>query len=85
MIVKLFKHQSEALKETADKNRVAYYHDMGLGKTYTGAEKMIQLGAKVNLVVCQKSKINDWCSHFKDNYKDYATYDLANKNEFKFL
>lgn len=38
---------------------------MGLGKTYTGAEKTIQLGAKVNLVICQKSKIDDWVEHFR--------------------
>ena len=26
-MVKLFKHQSEALKETDGKNKVAFYHD----------------------------------------------------------
>ena len=26
---------------------------------------MIQLGAKVNLVICQKSKIDDWVEHFR--------------------
>lgn len=67
--MKLFKHQSEALNLTADKNRVAYYHDMGLGKTYTGGEKLIQLGANINLVICQKSKISDWVEHFRDNYE----------------
>lgn len=80
----LYPHQSEALKVTADKNRVAYYHDMGLGKTYTGAEKMVQLGAKVNLVICQKSKIDDWIEHFKSNYPKYSVYDLtSNKKEDK--
>lgn len=69
-MVELFNHQSEALSVTADKNRVAYYHDMGLGKTFTGGEKLIQLGAKVNLVICQKSKIVDWVEHFKSNYSD---------------
>ena len=48
--------------------------DMGLGKTFTGAEKMMQLGAKVNLVICQKSKIDDWIEHFKMYYKDYLHY-----------
>jgi SNF2 family DNA or RNA helicase len=42
--------------------------DMGLGKTHTGAEKMLQLGATFNLVICQKSKVDDWYNHFKDNY-----------------
>lgn len=41
---------------------------MGLGKTYTGGEKLIQLGANMNLVICQKSKIDDWYEHFKVNY-----------------
>ena len=58
--MRLYPHQTEALKSTSDKNRVAYYHDMGLGKTFIGGEKLIQLNEKINLVVCQKSKINDW-------------------------
>lgn len=43
---------------------------MGLGKTYTGAEKLIRLGAKVNLVICQKSKVNDWVEHFREHYEN---------------
>ena len=81
--MKLFNHQSEALNLTADKNRVAYYHDMGLGKTYTGGEKLIQLGANINLVICQKSKISDWVDHFKSNYKRYVIFDLTNKKDFE--
>lgn len=78
----LYPHQTEALAFTADKNRVAYYHDMGLGKTYTGAEKMIQLGAKVNLVVCQKSKIADWIDHFKFNYPEYQVFNLTKPKSY---
>lgn len=81
--MKLYEHQSNALKETADKTHVAYYHDMGLGKTFTGAEKMMQLGARVNLVICQKSKIDDWVEHFKTNYPGCAVFDLTNKKEFE--
>lgn len=66
--MQLFEHQAAALEATKDLNRVAFYHDMGLGKTYTGAEKMRQLGGRVNLVICQKSKIDDWFDHFEDNY-----------------
>lgn len=79
--MKLFEHQKQALEATKDKNRVAYYHDMGLGKTYTGAEKMHELGAKVNLVICQKSKINDWIKHFEQNYPKVYIYDLTEKSE----
>lgn len=76
-MAKLYPHQTDALKETAGKNRVAYYHDMGLGKTFTGGEKMTQLGARVNLVICQKSKVEDWVEHFKSNYPDSYVYDLT--------
>lgn len=77
--MKLFEHQVKALEETKEQNRVAYYHDMGLGKTYTGAEKMHELGAKVNLIICQKSKIEDWINHFNTNYKGKSilVYDLT--------
>lgn len=43
---------------------------MGLGKTYVGSEKMKQLNAPYNLLICQKSKIKDWADHFK-TYYDY--------------
>jgi len=75
--IKLYKHQSDALEATQDFNHVAYYHDMGLGKTYTGAEKMKQLGLKLNLVVCQKSKINDWIEHFEEHYPEWNVFNLT--------
>ena len=52
---------------------------MGLGKTFVGSEKMKELDAKVNLVVCQKSKLEDWFNHFKEYYADYVIYDLTVK------
>lgn len=56
---------------------------MGLGKTFTGAEKMMQLGAKANLVICQKSKIDDWVEHFINYYGDVLTvWNLTSKKEF---
>lgn len=79
--MELFKHQQEALEQTKDLNRVAYYLDMGLGKTFVGAEKMKKLGKKVNLIVCQKSKIQDWIGHFWNEYS-IAAYDLTNKKDF---
>ena len=82
-MINLYKHQADELEATKDLNKVAYYHDMGLGKTFTGAEKLIQLGAKVNLVICQKSKIDDWTEHFKNNYKEKVLVkNLTNKKEF---
>ena len=79
--MKLFKHQEEALDLTKNSNKVAYYLDMGLGKTFVGAEKMIQLGKRVNLVVCQKSKIQDWIDHFKEHY-DVEVKNLTDKDDF---
>lgn len=82
--MELYPHQTDALSVTADKNRVAYYHDMGLGKTFTGSEKMRQLGASVNLIICQKSKIEDWCSHIYTNYrKKYIIFDLTKKEHYR--
>lgn len=41
---------------------------------------MMQLGAKVNLVICQKSKIDDWIEHFEQNYEfGLGVYDLTKK------
>lgn len=67
--MELFKHQQEALKQTKDLNRVAYYLDMGLGKTFVGAEKAMSLNKDI-LIVCQKSKIADWKEHFFKYYID---------------
>lgn len=82
-MIKLFPHQQRALEETEDKNKVAYYLDMGLGKTFVGAEKMVQLGSKVNLVICQKSKIDDWVEHFKEYYPDHMIYNLTEKSHLE--
>ena len=55
-MINLFQHQQQALDETEGKNRVAYYLDMGLGKTFVGSEKMMKLNKRINLVVCQRFK-----------------------------
>lgn len=68
--MKLFPHQDRALNETYKHNRVAYYLDMGLGKTFVGSEKMWELNTPYNLLICQKSKIDDWKEHF-EQYYDY--------------
>lgn len=57
---------------------------MGLGKTYSGSEKMTELGARVNLVICQKSKIADWVAHLCVNYGYKSViYNLTKKDEFE--
>ena len=42
---------------------------------------MRQLGGRVNLVVCQKSKIDDWTDHFRTHYTDAVVDDLTDKNQ----
>lgn len=66
-MIKLYPHQQKCLFETRNKNRVAYYLDMGLGKTFVAGEKANVLNNSV-LVICQKSKIKDWQQHFKNHY-----------------
>ena len=75
--MKLYQHQEEVLRISEQFNRVAYYYDMGLGKTFIGSEKMHKLGNRVNLLVCQKSKVQDWLEHFKTYYSDYNIKDLT--------
>ena len=65
--MQLFPHQQTALKETEQFNRVAYYLDMGLGKTFVGSEKAISFHLPI-VVICQKSKVQDWIEHFRQNY-----------------
>ncbi len=74
-------HQQKVLKETEQFNHVAYYLDMGLGKTFVGAEKMWMLNNNINLVICQKSKIDDWVQHFKEYYPNYEVFDLTHKTQ----
>ena len=78
----LLPHQTSVLDATKDRDKVAYFLDMGLGKTYVGAEKMMNLGNSVNLVICQKSKIHDWVEHFKEHY-DIKVLDLRKKDNVK--
>ena len=85
MQMTLFPHQQESLDQTKDFTRVAYYLDMGLGKTFVGSEKMKQLGTKLNILVCQKSKIDDWVQHFKTYYPDYEVHDCSSKGGLMFF
>lgn len=85
--MKLYQFQEDVLKQTEGMNRVAYYLDMGLGKTFVGSEKMIGLGSTFNLIVCQKSKIQDWKDHIEQNYSGFPyfidVFDLTKKKELE--
>lgn len=75
-------HQSSVLEATAEFERCAYYLDMGLGKTFVGAEKLIRLNTNINLLICQKSKIDDWVEHFEKFYPDCWVCNLTNKKMY---
>ena len=78
--MKLYEHQERALALTINYNRCAYFLDMGLGKTFVGSEKMAQLNSNINLVICQKSKVDDWINHFKEHYPNWLVLDGTNKS-----
>lgn len=81
--VHLYSFQKEGLDNTASRNRVAYYWDMGLGKTFVGSEKMYKLSARVNLIICQKSKMDDWAYHFIMHYRMFHVFRLDNPKALK--
>ena len=79
--MKLYKHQEKALEQTAGFRNIAFFHDMGLGKTYTGSEAMIRFDKRVNLIVCQKSKVKDWMDHL--GLYGVRTFDLTVPKNFR--
>ena len=38
-MIKLLPHQERAIKEANNRNKIGYYLDMGLGKTFVGSEQ----------------------------------------------
>ena len=82
--MKLYPHQVDGLKQTEGHSNCALYWDMGLGKTFGGSEKMLTYGNRVNLVICQKSKVNDWVEHFIKHYSAAVRiYDLTHKKSME--
>lgn len=79
----LYPHQIDALEQTKGLDHVAYYLDMGLGKTFVGSEKMVRIGKRVNLLICQKSKVADWVKHFREHYHRVCVMDLTNNNTYR--
>ena len=79
-MIKLYPHQEEALRLTKGKNKVAYYLDMGLGKTFCASEKMLELDAPLNLIVCPKSLVDTWKKHLQVYYFCLNVSDLTKNN-----
>lgn len=81
--MELYPHQIEGLKAVEGLQNCALYWDMGLGKTFGGSEQMMRFGNKVNLVICQKSKVDDWIEHMLVNYQDKVNvWNLTEKLQF---
>lgn len=67
--MQLYNFQRDGLNRLKYHNRCAFYWDMGTGKSFVGAEKAVQLAKDgAILVICQKSKIDDWENHFLEHY-----------------
>lgn len=82
--MQLFDYQRAALNRLEGKKRVAFYHDMGLGKTYVGSQKLLDETSGHSLVVCQKSKIADWVDHFNEN-THVAAFDASSNVGYSHL
>lgn len=81
MVLSLYNHQKKGLEDTKNLKKVAYFWDMGTGKTFVGSEKAMSFGDNI-LLVCQKSKIDDWKKHFLEHYAPkIILYDLTKKEE----
>lgn len=81
MVLNLYNHQKQGLEDTKNFKKVAYFWDMGTGKTFVGSEKAMDLGDNI-LLVCQKSKMDDWKKHFLEYYAHkIVLYDLTKKEE----
>lgn len=58
---------------------------MGLGKTFVGSKKMMQLGKDLNILVCQKSLIPTWIEHFEKYYLEYEVIDMTVKKSSQYF
>lgn len=82
MSIKLYEHQKEVLQQTKDFNKVAYYLDMGLGKTYCGSCKAVSFKVPI-LIVCPKSLVHQWLDHFESTHPEWVRYDLTKKKQLE--
>lgn len=84
MCIKLYEHQKRVLQQTSSFNKVAYYLDMGLGKTYCGSYKAISFKGPI-LIVCPKSLVPQWLDHFKSTHPEWSRYDLTKKKQLEYF
>ena len=70
------------LQQLCDKNKIALYLDMGLGKTFTGSVKATSFNDPI-LIICPKSLISQWLQQFEDNHQEWTRYDLTKKKQLE--
>lgn len=75
--MELYPYQNEILKQSEDLKKVAYYMEMGTGKTFVASEKIKTIPLEEHIVVCQKSKVDDWVNHFIEHYPDFTVINLT--------
>ena len=75
--MELYPYQKEVLEQSKDMKKVAYYWDMGTGKTFVASEKIKTIPLDQHIVVCQKSKVDDWVNHFIEHYPEFTVIDLT--------
>ncbi len=84
--MELYPYQKEMLERTKDVRKVAYYMEMGTGKTFVASEKIKSLPCEEHIVVCQKSKVDDWVNHFIEHYPEFTVIDLTRaKNQVRHI
>lgn len=78
-MISLFRYQ----RKIPTTRNCALYWDMGLGKTFGSMFKANYYGDKLRIVVCQKSKIQDWIDELRAFYgKGVQIYNLTKKKEY---
>lgn len=75
--MELYPYQKDILEQSKEFKRVAYYMEMGTGKTFVASEKIKSIPLEEHIVVCQKSKVDDWVNHFIEHYPEFTVIDLT--------
>lgn len=75
--MELYPYQKEILEQSKSMKKVAYYMEMGTGKTFVASEKIKHIPLEEHIVVCQKSKVDDWVNHFIEHYPEFTVIDLT--------
>lgn len=75
--MELYPYQKEGLEKIKGLKKVALYWDMGCGKTVMASEKIKTIPLDEHIVVCQKSKVDDWVNHFIEHYPEFTVIDLT--------